>query len=310
MTRDAGYSWDSIVVNHPGVYGFNGMDMRLLNNKVQGVLFDYSTLFVTSDSGKTLAKANKPYTGFYIQDAVMPAEGFMVVAGGNSFKMNELYVSKDWGATWQLSHTDTITIVSLDMRGGNCYAGGGNGWVLSTRNGGATWTRTKVAANDITINKVKFGANGYPYLLGFKTDGSASYVYGSDNNGQTWHTSLVDTNVWLSDISMPTTGTGYIVANRKLYKTTAGGGLGLGVEDIGTGTDAITLYPNPATNRLCIDIAQGNELKRVEAYDVAGRLVKTQLKGKELDVSAWAKGSYFIRLTTTQGVYREKVFVK
>ena len=76
-----------------------------------------------------------------------------------------------------------------------------------------------------------------------------------------------------------------------------------------SGADLISIFPNPATDRLTI-ANKGNTIDEVRIVDVTGKL-QASLSGstKNVDVSYLSEGIYFIQLLTGEGVVTKK-FVK
>jgi hypothetical protein len=72
-------------------------------------------------------------------------------------------------------------------------------------------------------------------------------------------------------------------------------------------TASISLYPNPASET--INITCGEKINSIEVVDLLGKVV---YQGKEttIDVSAFAKGNYFVRVQTDNGTITKKVVVQ
>ena len=70
----------------------------------------------------------------------------------------------------------------------------------------------------------------------------------------------------------------------------------------------IIIYPNPASDELFIDGFTKNVI--ISIFDISGKLLrKEQLKTKQIDISGFSKGMYFIKFTTEEGSFVRK-FVK
>ncbi len=82
------------------------------------------------------------------------------------------------------------------------------------------------------------------------------------------------------------------------------GHINVGVNEIGN-NEEISIYPNPATNEITIEI---KEKGSISIYNVLGKMI-IETKEKKIDVSGFAKGIYFIEVTTAKGIERKK-FVK
>jgi Leucine-rich repeat (LRR) protein len=71
---------------------------------------------------------------------------------------------------------------------------------------------------------------------------------------------------------------------------------------------SVALYPNPTKGN--VNINCDNTIKRVELFDVQGRILQTKIESNnstQLDISNKANGLYFIRITTENGVKVEKL---
>jgi trimeric autotransporter adhesin len=74
----------------------------------------------------------------------------------------------------------------------------------------------------------------------------------------------------------------------------------------------VKMFPNPVTSKLSVYMVGDNKRKDLQLYDVNGKLVYTQALTDmftTLDLSALAKGMYFVKVTLPDGkvVYSEKV---
>ncbi|WP_276133413.1 YCF48-related protein [Polluticoccus soli] len=312
-TKDGGHTWDSVTVTNAPVYEFTGVDFKQTTNDVEGVVVSYSNIFHVTDTGRTFQSMVKPTFNFTITDAVFTG-GSRVLLLGYDFasKTHRIYSTDDWGINWDLRYQDTLAVTSIGFASVYGLAGCGKGTILKSSDGGNNWAKQKIAPDTITFNKVKFGNNGFAYLLGYKTIGNGGgYIYGSENFGQSWHSVQVDPQFWLSDLAMPTIATGYVISNRKLYKTTTGGGLGLSVADVDGLADGINVYPNPASKVVHIEVPLSMRLVSLAVYDATGKLVKSNSENThELDLSHLSRGTYLLEINTGQGVYKRKLLLQ
>ncbi|MCB0465178.1 MAG: T9SS type A sorting domain-containing protein [Aequorivita sp.] len=66
-------------------------------------------------------------------------------------------------------------------------------------------------------------------------------------------------------------------------------------------SEKIELYPNPASDQLFIKSAKVN-IKKATVYSISGKIIKEYLAiGGVIDVSALAKGMYFLEIITIEG---------
>jgi len=78
---------------------------------------------------------------------------------------------------------------------------------------------------------------------------------------------------------------------------------GAGIDNVGSAMP-VNVYPNPAQNRLMLDVVPG-QYSNASVYDMTGRLVNTlTLQGNAVDVSALNNGQYVVELRNRDGVLR------
>ncbi|OAB79629.1 DUF7619 domain-containing protein [Cochleicola gelatinilyticus] len=69
---------------------------------------------------------------------------------------------------------------------------------------------------------------------------------------------------------------------------------------------AITIYPNPASEKLFIVTSEGVSVENIIVYSVVGAQVKTTSEAT-LDISNFSEGIYFVEITTNQGGVTKKI---
>ena len=87
----------------------------------------------------------------------------------------------------------------------------------------------------------------------------------------------------------------------------------IGVEENGpsTGSGAVVIYPNPASNVLNINIPENTEIVTTCIYDLTGRKVYQNAFTETIPVDNLTDGLYFISLTTAQGqVITQKIVIR
>ena len=72
---------------------------------------------------------------------------------------------------------------------------------------------------------------------------------------------------------------------------------------------SFTIYPNPATEMVNIELQDGVILESVTIYNNLGQKIKT-INQNTVDVSTLAKGLYFLEVTTNQSKASKKVIVE
>jgi len=80
----------------------------------------------------------------------------------------------------------------------------------------------------------------------------------------------------------------------------------VGIEQLSS--QQVTIYPNPAKNRLQVIAGRDNVLL-TRIYDLQGKeMICT--KGKEIDVSNLKEGIYFARIKTSEGIFAKKIIIQ
>ena len=73
--------------------------------------------------------------------------------------------------------------------------------------------------------------------------------------------------------------------------------------------NSVTVFPNPTSG--LVQIKNGEwRMENVEVYDAYGKLLNTMNVNDHtvnLDLSGYAKGTYFVRVTTERGVVTKRV---
>lgn len=75
--------------------------------------------------------------------------------------------------------------------------------------------------------------------------------------------------------------------------------------------DGLSIYPNPVTGGKVYISTTKNQQKEIEIYNVLGKPIrKTQLRGKELDVSDLSAGIYILKIKENNSEATRKLVVK
>lgn len=73
---------------------------------------------------------------------------------------------------------------------------------------------------------------------------------------------------------------------------------------------SISIYPNPASNKLNIELVGGQTIKTVSIQDFTGKTLIATKSSTEVDVQALPKGTYLVTIETNQGKKITKKFIK
>jgi hypothetical protein len=117
-------------------------------------------------------------------------------------------------------------------------------------------------------------------------------IYDTINTGEsyTFHGRTLTTTGNYYD----TTQTGNKCFNVEILKLTVRGQDGINTAE----TPEITIYPNPATDRVTVD---GCSIDNVTAIDIAGRTIAVPHTASDINISGLQNGIYTLRIATTDG---------
>jgi hypothetical protein len=70
------------------------------------------------------------------------------------------------------------------------------------------------------------------------------------------------------------------------------------------------VYPNPASDRVTLELLDDQEVTRVEIYDIQGNIAISQHGNmRQMDVTGLRTGMYLVKVTTKNFIARQKIFV-
>ncbi len=75
-------------------------------------------------------------------------------------------------------------------------------------------------------------------------------------------------------------------------------------------TASVSVYPNPSTDKISIELKNGLELKQALLFDVTGKQTQVELNNKSINVSRLPRGIYILRLITSNGSLEQKIVLE
>ncbi|MES2747367.1 MAG: T9SS type A sorting domain-containing protein [Bacteroidota bacterium] len=175
------------------------------------------------------------------------------------------------GRSVSISADGSVVVIGANMNGGN---GVGSGHVRIYKNIAGVWTQRGIdingqAAGDNSGNSVALSGDGNTLIIGSPYNGT---------NGATSGQARV------YDITQLLSSNSYV-------------------------WDNFSVYPNPTSELLNIQLQQEMILQSANIYNALGQLV-TQVTTTTIDVSSLAKGTYFVEVITNQGKATKSVIVE
>ncbi len=68
----------------------------------------------------------------------------------------------------------------------------------------------------------------------------------------------------------------------------------------------VEVFPNPSSNFFNLIFSENIELEKVQLFNSIGQLISV-LNSKEIDMSSFEKGMYFIIIYTNKGMITKKI---
>lgn len=70
---------------------------------------------------------------------------------------------------------------------------------------------------------------------------------------------------------------------------------------------SLSVYPNPASDYVTVQLPSGIELQSVAVYDVLGKLVSNEIVNNQINVSQLTQGVYLLTIQTSAGTVTRKI---
>lgn len=154
-----------------------------------------------------------------------------------------------------------------------------------------------------TVYRIKLAQNinlSIPFFGSIGTVTQTAYTY-YVVNGSTTEPFFRDTTF---TVNVPLLGDPQITNQAQVFTSA----LTLGTSSFDSVSNAISLYPNPATNLLTIENKNDLQINSISIADTNGRNVfETKNAVSTVDVSNLSNGIYFVRLATDAGIVTKKL---
>lgn len=177
-----------------------------------------------------------------------------------------------------------------------------DGQVFASFDRGDSWQNLSDNLENMPINKVMANPNQQGMLF----IGTDLGVYVTDNFGDEWFplgtnlpiVPVTDLDIHAQENFIIAATYGRSMFRYNLPQVTSSNDLAV-VDDL--------FYPNPAVDQL--NISLNESIKSIEVFDLSGRIVlkKQELLGNTLDISSLHSGSYFVRVSTKEERFVQKV---
>jgi photosystem II stability/assembly factor-like uncharacterized protein len=180
-------------------------------------------------------------------------------------------------------------------------------YILKTIDGGTTWEDTlSIYSSGLTLSSVCFFDANTGYVTG-----SGGTILKTTDGGINWLFQNSRTSKSLSSVFFTGENTGYAVGEYgTILKTTDGGGFPVGSSNLAFNCGKLKIYPNPSTARITIETSVRVSSGRLSVLDLNGQeIITCQVYGsrKQLDISTFPRGIYFVKITNDKTVETGKI---
>ena len=181
---DNGENWEKINLPDSGTEKPN---LKFVNAGLNGIIllgtWDQK-IYKSTDMGKNWVK-RYPAISNNLSSYAINFSSFLinpdrlVIAGSYT---NGVFVSTDWGDSWEHKSTDSLKVYCLLNYKGYIYAGSEKGMIFRSQDTAKTWTPLNVNRKRESVHNIVADSRGNLYAATFADD-----LYKSTNNGETWN---------------------------------------------------------------------------------------------------------------------------
>lgn len=306
-TKNAGLTWETLTRDSIGIYQYVFSQIDFINED-SGMVIGYGNeLLRTFDGGINWQSSFVDTTIASITDlqVINNQLGFMATSNLGNSGLSEIYRTTDFGSTWQLVHLESSNLLKIHFLNPSLgYVSGANGILLTTADGGNTWSSQKSSPfNSVDALWFTSTDTGYANIGGI--------IQKTVDGGSEWIPQTMSMPNIVSFIQFSNNHQiGYLLAGNLIYKTTNGGGI---TTQIKTPSSKLIfkIFPNPSNDYFIINYSSELNIKKITLLDAVGRMVKVYPSDqKYYNVSDLAPGTYFLKMVTNEGVAVEKVIVQ
>lgn len=253
-------------------------------------------VYKSNDAGANWSAVSKGFVSFYTASHFID-ENVGYFTGWNS---GNLIKTTDGGATWKKIKTVGSGSGLYGVHFANNKTGvvvGGGAYLKKTTDEGTNWTSIFPSkgdkANDYLRSVFALSEKEY-FVVGEKTNTKSGLIYETIDGGTNWK--LFSITKRLSDVKC-TSKACFAIGENGLILKRAVKKKSTSIGSLDTSTFQHTIYPNPFSNRLNIEMKEG-EYANAKLYNSMGQLVKqVSLTNKnQIDTSFLSSGIYFLEV--------------
>jgi photosystem II stability/assembly factor-like uncharacterized protein len=299
-TVDGGSTWNTCLLDSMQLF----TAVHFLNAQT-GFVGGSGTILRTDDGGTSWDPVPGITSGFEVSSIHFPSPEVGYFIGGPDLA-NPIFKTTDGGANVQeiTNGYQSIKETTWFVNDSVGYMGGWYGPMLvKTTDGGNSWTDVNTYQDGIW--EVHFTDEDNGWYTGW--GGGWSYIARTSDGAATWNYVHSDSLHSFEALEMIDGSTGFAAGSHGIIlKSTNAGSTGMSEVPH---RPALTLYPNPASDRVWISVGDPAAVREITVVNVSGQVViAVQGPTTGLDVSALPPGSYAVVVHGTRDI-RTRSFV-
>lgn len=264
-----------------------------------------TTFFTTTWPNMTHVNWERSKHGIvFINDST----GFLILTETSGINSHVLKTT-DFGDNWNIILTDSIndfkSVLFRDSINGIITS---QKQIYRTADGGSSWSLIPTPTISIgNYNSTNFYNDSIGYLAS-----DSKYVMRTVDSGVTWNIDLDRSNHQgfnglifeiekIIDANIVFVKSQYRLFRRKKTISTI-------LPDHKNNTAKLSIYPNPSSNYISIQLPYKSSETETFVFDINGRLILTT-RDLTIDISKLVNGTYLLKTITEQNIYHEK-FIK
>ncbi len=294
-----------------------------------------SLCFINSDTGWISASDNIPLpssgdTGLILKttkggNSFIVCQGFhaaiqkvsafnkdtcLAISDGNT-GCNILKTTNSW-ISWQniFNCWESCPLTSIKtFPTGLAYVSGYTGMLYKTIDFGMSWDSTALDSLQFVVD-MSFPSPDTGYTAGYYSFLDVSSINSTNDGGQTWNWDLYENSIYFTSVNFVNDSIGFAATGGgAIYKHGIITGISPGLRLI---NPSICVYPNPATDRITVELSGETQESNVSIFNIEGqRVITSQITESktQVDISNLPSGVYYVRVTNERTVEVGK-FVK
>lgn len=297
-TLDGGKTWE--LIHQFGITGVI-VSVEIIDENRLYVLPEYGEVQYSNDGGET-------WTTILVDENINRFEQLQFIDKNIGFVIGSVYTqgvgyhnvllkTTDAGQTWteiyyaadENNKFESYFMVNHQTG----FVTAKNGEIHQTIDGGTTWNPIQLSSNPyVFCSKIFFISNQVGYVSGVDEDANISYLYRTNDGGNTWAIDLELASELITDFYFSDSENGYLIANyNKIYQRN-------GIIESSTIQYDLEISPNPTIDYFTINIELPlNKNFQMTVFDATGRRVfSTSQVYQKVYTSEWKSGIYFIEV--------------